>query len=76
MIILTRRVGEQILINKGQIKIKILFEHDGNVVVGIQAPPHVDVDGKQIFMRKLASARLANLKLANDKNFNCSAAQD
>jgi carbon storage regulator len=76
MLVLTRRVGEQILIDKGQIRIKILAEHKGNVAVGIQAPAHVDVDRQEIFMRKLASARLNDQKPANDANFKRSASND
>lgn len=52
MLVLTRRVGEQILIDKGQILIKILYERNGNVAIGIQAPAHIDVDRKEIFLRK------------------------
>ena len=52
MLVLTRRVGEQILIDKGQILIKVLYERNGNIAIGIQAPAHIDVDRKEIFMRK------------------------
>lgn len=52
MLVLTRRTGEQILIDKGQIIIKVLYQRRGVVALGIQAPPHVDVDRKEIFLRK------------------------
>jgi carbon storage regulator len=55
MLVLTRRVGEQILIDKGQIQVKVLFEHNGIITIGIQAPSHIDVDRKEIFMRKLVN---------------------
>lgn len=55
MLVLTRRIGEQILIDKGQIQIKVLYERNGLIAIGIQAPAHVDIDRKEIFMRKLAS---------------------
>lgn len=53
MLVLTRRVGEQILIDKGQIQIKVLYERNGVIAIGVQAPSHVDVDRKEIYMRKL-----------------------
>ena len=52
MLVLTRRIGEEIMIDKGQIKIKILNIRNGLVAVGIQAPNRVDVDRKEIFFRK------------------------
>ena len=53
MLVLSRRVGEEILIDKGQIKIKILYMRGDSVAVGIKAPNCVDVDRKEIFFRKL-----------------------
>lgn len=52
MLVLTRRVGEQILIDKGQIEIKVLYVRKGHIALGINAPGHVDVDRKEIFIRK------------------------
>lgn len=57
MLVLTRRVGEQVLIDKGQIQIKILYERNGVIAIGIKAPIHIDVDRKEIFLRKLATAQ-------------------
>ncbi len=54
MLVLTRRSGEQILIDKGQIIVKVLHQRKGVVALGIQAPPHVDVDRHEIFLRKQA----------------------
>jgi carbon storage regulator len=56
MLVLTRRVGEEILIDKGQIEIKILYVRKGHIAVGVKAPNHIDVDRKEIFIRKQASA--------------------
>lgn len=52
MLVLTRKVGEQILINKGEIQIKVLAEHKGTIAIGVQAPEHIDVDRKEVFLRK------------------------
>ena len=52
MLVLTRRIGEQIYIDKGLIQIKILYERNGQVAVGIKAPANIEVDRKEIFMRK------------------------
>ncbi len=58
MLVLTRRIGEQIYIDKGLIQIKILYERNGHVAVGIKAPSHIEVDRKEIFMRKHISQEL------------------
>lgn len=55
MLVLTRRVGEQIFINKGQIEIKILYVRKGHIAVGIKAPSSIEVDRKEIYLRKLAN---------------------
>lgn len=54
MLVLTRRNSEQILIDKGRIVIKVLYQRKGVVALGIQAPPHVDVDRQEMFIRKQA----------------------
>ncbi|MBA2648204.1 MAG: carbon storage regulator [Legionella sp.] len=56
MLVLTRRVGEQIFLDKGRIKIKVLFARKGNIALGIQAPPHVDIDREEIYHLKQDNA--------------------
>lgn len=56
MLVLTRRIGEQIFLDKGRIKIKVLFARKGNIALGIQAPPHVDVDREEIYLLKQDNA--------------------
>ena len=52
MQILTRKIGEEIFIYKGQIKIKVIYARNGNVAIGINAPKWIDVDRKEIYLRK------------------------
>lgn len=52
MLKLSRRIGQQIFIKKGQIEIHILYIKDGQVGLGIKAPKHIDVDRKEIFLLK------------------------
>lgn len=52
MLILTRKIGEQIKINKGQITIKCLYYRNGQVAFGISAPKDMDVDREEIFILK------------------------
>lgn len=52
MLVLTRKIGEQIQINKGQITIKFLYHYKGVVAFGINAPAHIDVDRQEIFLNK------------------------
>lgn len=52
MLVLTRRVGEDILIDKGQIRIRIIYLRNRTAIIGIQAPAHIDVDREEIFLDK------------------------
>lgn len=52
MLVLTRRAGEQVFINKGQIQIKVLHIRNGNVALGIKAPNQIEVDREEIYYRK------------------------
>lgn len=49
---ITRKIGERIVLNKGIIQIKIIFIKQRQVAIGIQAPLHIDVDRKEIYLRK------------------------
>lgn len=51
MLILTRRIGEEIYIAKGRIKICLLSEKDGVIAVGIKAPKLIDIERKEVFIR-------------------------
>ena len=52
MLYLSRKVGEQILIDKGQIIIKFVSYCNGELTFGIDAPAHIDVDREEIFISK------------------------
>ena len=52
MLVLTRRIGERIFIDNGQIEIALLYTRGNQVAFGIQAPRHIDVDRKEIFLSK------------------------
>lgn len=60
MLVLTRHIGEHILINQGQIDIKFLYFLDGQVAIGITAPKHIDIDRKEVLISKKRSQRAAN----------------
>ena len=47
MLVLTRRLGEEIVID-GKIRIKVVMVQDGKVRLGITAPPSVPVDRSEI----------------------------
>lgn len=68
MLVLSRRIGEQILIDKGQIEIKILYIRNGQIALGIKAPSHIDVDRKEIFTRKKAHAQFIHQALITEPN--------
>lgn len=62
MLILTRRTGEEILIDQGQIQIKVLFARNGNVAIGINAPRQIAIDRKEIYLKKQRAKLLQNVQ--------------
>ncbi|MCE0722789.1 carbon storage regulator [Legionella resiliens] len=52
MLILIRRMGEAIYIDKGRIKVFLISEKEGLIKLGIDAPKHVDVERKEVFIQK------------------------
>ena len=52
MLVLTRKMGEEILLDNGRIKFKILYERNGTVAIGINAPSSVDIDRKEFILKK------------------------
>ena len=53
MLLFTRGIGEEILINQGDIKIKVITTINNNVVIGIQMPRQMQVDRKNAFQPML-----------------------
>ncbi|MBA2649678.1 MAG: carbon storage regulator [Legionella sp.] len=53
MLVLTRRLGQQIVIGNGAIQLKILRIQGGNIRIGICAPAHIAVDREEVFYKKL-----------------------
>ena len=59
MLVLDRRIGQQILIGEGVIQIKVLKVNDGVISIGIDAPPSIDVDREEVYLRKLIQRNTA-----------------
>ena len=58
MLLLVRRAGEEILIDKGRITVKVVYESHGEVIIGINAPKDVDILRKEVVVRNLALAKI------------------
>ncbi len=54
MLVLTRREGQQVLIDKGTIQIKVLKVDGGKISIGFIAPENMDIDREEIYLKKLA----------------------
>ena len=63
MLVLTRRIGERICIDNGQIEIALLYKRGNQVALGIQAPRHINVDRKEIYLSK-QQEKMGKQKLA------------
>ncbi len=53
MLVLTRKIGQQILIGKGLIQMKVLKVTDDIISIGINAPQHIDIDREEVYLKKL-----------------------
>ncbi|KTC81691.1 carbon storage regulator [Legionella brunensis] len=65
MLILIRRMGEAIYIDKGRIKVLLISENEGLVRLGIDAPKHVDVERKEVFIQKAMEQHALAQELRN-----------
>jgi carbon storage regulator len=53
MLVLTRKTGQQILMDNGSIRMKVLKVEDDIISIGITAPQHIDIDREEIYLKKL-----------------------
>ena len=58
MLVLSRRQGESIVIGQ-HIRVTIERIGRGRVCVGIEAPRNIDVDRREVWLRKRSTARLS-----------------
>ncbi|HCJ1069241.1 TPA: carbon storage regulator [Legionella pneumophila] len=68
MLTLIRRIGEEIYIDKGRIKVLLISEKEGLIKLGIEAPKHIDIERKEVFIRKAVEQHTLAKALRN----NCS----
>ena len=54
MLILDRKIGQQVLIGDGLIKVKIMKVTDEIISIGFVAPSHINIDREEIYIKKLA----------------------
>lgn len=55
MLLLSRKIGESIVINNGEIKIRVLDVQGMQVRLGIEADPEISVDREEIYISKQAT---------------------
>lgn len=51
MLVLTRSVGERLIINDGEIKLNVLEVKGNQVRIGIDAPKHISIHREEIYER-------------------------
>jgi carbon storage regulator len=58
MLVLTRKIGQKIILLNGTIEMIVLHAKGETVRIGIQAPLHIDVDREEIYLKKLFEQRV------------------
>jgi len=53
MLVLSRKVGEQIVIGNGEVVIEILSHKQGSIKLGFSAARNITIDRGEIYERKL-----------------------
>lgn len=61
MLVLTRKAGQQIFMDKGRIQMKVIKVEDGVISIGIDAPLHIDIAREEVFSQNLSQEKLASL---------------
>lgn len=56
MLVLTRSVGERLIIKDGEIRLNVLEVKGNQVRIGIDAPKHISVHREEIYNRIKAEA--------------------
>ena len=59
MLVLTRRLGEELVIS-GNIRISVVAVHGDRVRIGVEAPKSVTVDRKEVHDRRISFADTAD----------------
>ncbi|MDP3704613.1 MAG: carbon storage regulator [Legionellaceae bacterium] len=54
MLVLTRKIGQQVLIGNGLIQIKVLRIENDVISIGFDAPSDIDIDREEVHLRKAA----------------------
>lgn len=62
MLVLTRKAGQQILMDKGRIQMKVIKVEDDIISIGIDAPLHIDIARQEVFSQTEAEEKLASLR--------------
>lgn len=52
MLVLTRKIGEQVLIGNGVIQMRILDVKGRTIRIGFVAPSHINIDREEIYLKK------------------------
>jgi len=61
MLVLSRKIGQQILIGDGLVQIKVLKVKGDNISIGFTAPSHIDINREEIYIQKRAQ-RVSSLQ--------------
>ena len=54
MLVLSRKIGQQVLIGKGMVQVKVLKIDHGNISLGFNAPGHIDIEREEVYIKKQA----------------------
>ena len=70
MLVLTREVGQRLVLGEAEIFITVLEVRGNQVRIGIQAPFHVAINREEIYLKKLGHKETKNDSIIESQDSN------
>lgn len=53
MVVLSRKIGEKVLVDDGEIEIKVLCSKGNKILLGFKVPANMEVEREEDYLRKI-----------------------
>ncbi|RUR24260.1 carbon storage regulator [Legionella qingyii] len=53
MVVLSRKIGEKVLVDDGEIEVKVLCSKRNKILLGFKVPANMEVEREEDYLRKI-----------------------
>ncbi|MFO3289597.1 carbon storage regulator [Legionella pneumophila serogroup 1] len=53
MVVLSRKIGEKVLVDDGEIEVKVLCSKGNKILLGFKVPANMEVEREEDYLRKI-----------------------